>query len=178
MPGRSKNKPHVQAERLSRAPDPMEQLRAELRRWSLCRTFVHQFSIIAQPAPAAAKASKPTRRKQGGAGDRGAWRPYAFSPRQKKKRALAKRRSERDTTHDSERAALAAYFGAMIEATRRSVPRRDVAAAVRALRDQQRAAMRALTDRQQKAKAAKRYARLVERAHHVESITNKAPLVA
>lgn len=45
------------------APDPREALRRELYRWSACRTFVHQFSLIAKPKPRAVK------RKWGRGGD-------------------------------------------------------------------------------------------------------------
>jgi ethanolamine ammonia-lyase large subunit len=45
------------------------------------------------------------------------------------------------------RAALLALYGAKIEALRRSLPTREIAAAVRAIRDERKAAMRALADR-------------------------------
>jgi hypothetical protein len=63
-----------------------------------------------------------------------------------------------DVWNDGERAALEAYFSARIEATRQSLPRRDVAAAIRNLCDEQRQAMRALTRRQRQTAAAFRAA--------------------
>jgi hypothetical protein len=77
-----------------------------------------------------------------------------------------------------ERATLTAYFSARIEATRRSVPRREVLAAVRALREEQRAAMRALTRRRQQAKIAQRYTRQLANEPSAESNKSLAPAVA
>jgi hypothetical protein len=49
--------------------DPRAELRRELLRWSLCKTFVFQFSVIAKPSPKAKK------RKGGHWGDSGGRQP-------------------------------------------------------------------------------------------------------
>ncbi|WP_156964693.1 hypothetical protein [Methylocapsa aurea] len=54
-----------------------------------------------------------------------------------------------------EGAGIRALYGAKIEATRRSLPAREIAAAVRALLDEQRAAFRALAERRQAETAAR-----------------------
>jgi hypothetical protein len=61
------------------------------------------------------------------------------------------------------RAALLALYGARIEATRRSLPAREVAAAVRAIRDERRAAMQAFASRRSASALAKRTKDAAER---------------
>lgn len=138
-------------------PDPAEQLRAELRRWSLCRTFVHQFGVIAKPAPTAPPKGKVSRR--GKKGRDGVWRGYA--PPLKRKRGLAAvraRDNEQDLSFEADQAAIRAFYGAKIEATRRSLPKRDAASAVRALLVEQSLAFKALAERRQVESASKREA--------------------
>jgi hypothetical protein len=60
-------------------------------------------------------------------------------------------------------AAIIALYGARIEATRRSLPGRDIAAAVQALHDEQRSALQALAVRKQAAQRAGREQRAAER---------------
>jgi hypothetical protein len=60
---------------------------------------------------------------------------------------------------DGEISALLRLYGARIEATRRTVPKQERAAAVRALREQQRAAMREVTTRRRNTAAARREVR-------------------
>jgi hypothetical protein len=68
--------------------DPHAKLRRELLRWSLCRTFKHQFALIARP-----KAKpKPRGDKQGGKGDDAPpklWRPWRQTHPKKPKLGLA-----------------------------------------------------------------------------------------
>ena len=129
------------------AVDPLAQLRAELRRWSLCQTFRHQFAVIAAPVTPRATKGKPVKRRKGGQGERAARNRYVrhFDKKKRPKRA---RRADSDTSFDGEEVALRQYFRARVEILQRTTPRRDVAAAVRALRDEQQSAMRALTARQ------------------------------
>jgi hypothetical protein len=65
-----------------------------------------------------------------------------------------------DSSLNGEHAALSAFYGAKIEATRRSLPAREVSAAIRAILDEQSAAFRALADRKGVASKASR-----ERGH-------------
>jgi hypothetical protein len=53
--------------------DPRAQLR-ELLRWSLCKTFVHQFSLIAKRQP------PPAKKRQGGQGEGGGRQPFLRRP--------------------------------------------------------------------------------------------------
>jgi hypothetical protein len=136
-------------------PDPAEELRAELRRWSLCRTFVHQFGVIAKPAPPVPAKAKVGQRGKKGKG--GAWRSYA--PPLKRKRGLAAvkaRDDERGLSFEGDDETIRAFYGAKIEATRRSLPKREAAAAVRALLVEQRLALKAFAERRQVAIAARR----------------------
>jgi hypothetical protein len=59
-------------------------------------------------------------------------------------------------------AVILSLYGAKIEATRRSLPAREVGAAIRALMDEQRAAMKALAERRHGAAAARQ-----ERTHEL-----------
>jgi hypothetical protein len=61
------------------------------------------------------------------------------------------------------RSAIHAFYGAKIEATRRSLPGREIAAAIRAIRDERRAAMRALAARKQAVFLGLRERRRIER---------------
>jgi hypothetical protein len=61
-----------------------------------------------------------------------------------------------DSSLRGEYAALSAFYGAKIEATRRSLPAREVSAAIRAIFDEQSAAFRALADRRGTASKASR----------------------
>jgi hypothetical protein len=61
-----------------------------------------------------------------------------------------------DASLNGEHAALSAFYGAKIEATRRSLPAREVSAAIRAIFDEQSAAFRALADRRGTASKASR----------------------
>ena len=45
---------------------PRADLRRDLLRWSLCKTFVHQFAVIAKPKPPPQK--RRVKRHQGGSG--------------------------------------------------------------------------------------------------------------
>jgi hypothetical protein len=71
------------------------------------------------------------------------------------------------------RSALMAFYGAKIEATRRSLPAREIGAAIQAIIAEQRAAMRALADRQQAAMQAGREKGQNER-HAVREATRRA----
>lgn len=66
-------------------------------------------------------------------------------------------------TARGERTALRALYAAKVEATQRCLPQREIAAAVRAVIDDERAAMRALMERQQAAQRAIRERRQAER---------------
>ena len=71
---RSTTEPRVAID-AGRNPAGSESLLDELRRWSLCRTFVHQFRVMARrekPAPVS------TRK---GSGGRGWWRSYRIAPK-------------------------------------------------------------------------------------------------
>jgi hypothetical protein len=68
-----------------------------------------------------------------------------------------------DLSFGAERDAIHVLYGAKIEATRRSLPGRDIAAAVRAILDDQRAALWAVTVRQILAKTAWRERRANDR---------------
>lgn len=68
-----------------------------------------------------------------------------------------------DLTARGERTALRALYAAKVEATQRCLPQREIAAAVRAVIDDERAAMRALMERQQAAQRAIRERRQAER---------------
>jgi hypothetical protein len=161
-------------------PDPAEQLRSELRRWSLSRTFVHQFDLMAKPAPTAK-----TKGRVGGRGKKGrgsAWRAYRLPLKRKRGLAAVKARDDPgDLSFESGQEAIRALYGAKIEATRRNLPKREAAAAVRALLDEQGAAFRELAERQQaESRARRELARLradPERPDD-ESITNLPALVA
>jgi hypothetical protein len=61
-----------------------------------------------------------------------------------------------DSPLNGEHAALSAFYSAKIEATRRSLPAREVSAAIRAILDEQSAAFRALADRRGTASRASR----------------------
>ena len=61
-----------------------------------------------------------------------------------------------DSSLKGEHALLSAFYGAKIEATRRSLPAREVSAAIRVLLDEQSAAFRALADRRGRASKASR----------------------
>ena len=65
------------------APGPSQALRDALRRFSLCRGFVHQFALLARPAVA-----KPKRKIKGG-GSRGARPPWLTIKAMKRKPGLA-----------------------------------------------------------------------------------------
>jgi hypothetical protein len=153
-------------------PDPAEQLRSELRRWSLSRTFVHQFDLMAKPAPTAK-----TKGRVGGRGKKGrgsAWRAYRLPLKRKRGLAAVKARDDPgDLSFESGQEAIRALYGAKIEATRRNLPKREAAAAVRAFRE--------LAERQQaESRARRELARLradPERPDD-ESITNLPALVA
>jgi len=56
-----------------------------------------------------------------------------------------------------------AFYGARIEATRRSLPAREIAAAVRAIIEERRAAMRVFSNRQKFARVGLRERRAAER---------------
>jgi hypothetical protein len=74
-PRRGRAEPRVTID-AGQNPTESESLRHELRRWGLCRTFVHQFRLLAQrakPNPAPAK----KRKRRGG----GIWRPYRVAPK-------------------------------------------------------------------------------------------------
>jgi hypothetical protein len=144
MLGKSRHRPTGPA---APAVDPLAQLRAELRRWSLCQTFRHQFAVIAAPVTPRTPKGKPTKRRKGGQGECDRRHRYVRCLG-KKKRLRRARRADRDISFDSEEAALRQYFRARVEIAQRTAPRRDVSAAVRALRDEQQTAMRALTARQ------------------------------
>ena len=58
---------------------------------------------------------------------------------------------------------MLAFYGAKIEATRRSLPTREIAAAVRAIIEERDAAMRAFSDRQKYARVGLRERRAAER---------------
>ena len=68
-----------------------------------------------------------------------------------------------DRSFSGGRAALLAFYGAKIEVLRRSLPPRDVAAAVRAIRDERQAAMRAFAERRSANGIAKRAKSAAER---------------
>jgi hypothetical protein len=70
---------------------------------------------------------------------------------------------EPDLSHIGTRSVILALYGAKIEATRRSLPRREIAAAVRALRDEQRTHLRAITARKRDAIRAWRERTQIER---------------
>jgi hypothetical protein len=72
-------------------------------------------------------------------------------------------RSAPDLSFGAERDAIHALYGAKIEATRRSLPRGQVADAIRAIIDEQRAALRAVTLRRILAKTARRERRATGR---------------
>jgi hypothetical protein len=102
----------------------------------------------------------------------------------KRKRGLAAvkaRDDPGDSSFESGQEAIRALYGAKIEATRRNLPKREAAAAVRALLDEQGAAFRELAERQQaESRARRELARLradPERPDD-ESITNLPALVA
>jgi hypothetical protein len=54
-----------------------------LLRWSACKTFVHQFSVIAKREP------PPTKRKGGQGGGSGGWQPRLWRPATNHKPGLA-----------------------------------------------------------------------------------------
>jgi hypothetical protein len=66
---------------------PVSDLRAELRRnlrlWSLCKTFVHQFSLVA-------KRESPKKRTHGQWGDSGGRQPVGKQPKPSRGRAAVK----------------------------------------------------------------------------------------
>jgi hypothetical protein len=70
-----------------------EALRRELRRFSLCRQFVHQFKMLAQP-PAAVPAGKNKKRRKGGRGARPLWQTVKPA---KRKPGLAAAKQARTT---------------------------------------------------------------------------------
>lgn len=76
----------------------------------------------------------------------------------------------------SARAALLALYGAKIEATRRSVPRRDLSAALCALFEQQRAALQELAQRRHILKSARRDRRRAAHAGRREQNRRARPL--
>jgi len=164
-PGWSRRKPRVDIRRgrtglaaVAKKPltlDPAEQLRAELRRWSLCRTFVHQFEVMAKPAPPVPAKAKVGRRGKKGKG--GVWRSYALPLKRKRGLAAVKARDDPgDLSFETEQEAIRAFYGAKIEATRRSLPKLEAGAAVRALLVEQSLAFKALAERRQAESAARR----------------------
>jgi hypothetical protein len=141
---------------------------------------VHQFEVIAKPAPPVPAKAKVGRRGKKGKG--GVWRSYALPLKRKRGLAAIKARDDPgDLLFETEQEAIRAFYGAKIEATRRNLPKREAAAAVRALLDEQGAAFRELAERQQaESRARRELARLradPERPDD-ESITNLPALVA
>jgi hypothetical protein len=82
---------------------------------------------------------------------------------------------------ETEQEAIRAFYGAKIEATRRSLPKREASAAVRALLVEQSLACKALAERRQAAHAMKREVaqlRADPERPCEESIPNRPALVA
>jgi hypothetical protein len=102
----------------------------------------------------------------------------------KRKRGLAAvkaRDGESDLSFEAAQEAIRAFYGAKIEATRRSLPKREAAAAVRALLIEQSLAFKALAERRQAEGVARRaLAQLVADPERPceESSPNRSTLVA
>jgi hypothetical protein len=93
-----------------RAPDSAgsnstggESLRDELRRWGLCRTFVHQFRLIARRAEPKATPATKTKGRGGG----GTWRPYRVAPKRVPGLAAVKHAQQQNKLPAAARAAPA-----------------------------------------------------------------------
>ena len=85
--------------------DARAQLRRELDRWSLCRRFVYQFSLIAKPKPKPPPPSAKKRRGRHGGGDgwRGRrWRPTPIKARKLGLAAVKHKQQQAERTERTE----------------------------------------------------------------------------